>query len=593
MGLTAAGPGHRLRARRIAAAYIGISLVWIVASDYVVEGVAHLPYVPMAKGILFVVTTGALLYVLLSRWADSIETSQSELLASEERFRNVVENAPLGIFIQTGGVFRYLNPAGSRLLGAESPGQLVGHSMMERIAPAFREIVRKRIDTLNQGRPVPPMAQKWLKLDGSMVDAELLSVAFELDGKKGTLVFFTDISGRLKSEEERRALEEQVRQAQRMESIGRLAGGVAHDFNNLLTIINGYSEILTRRIPPGDWNHDPAVEIHNAGERAVGITRQLLALSRKDPVAPKVLDPNAIIRETERMIRRLLGENVTVSIVLADGVGMVLSDTGSLTQVLLNLAANARDAMPRGGAFTIETGLEQIGQDRHHRVAGAREGLFVRITARDTGCGMDEQTRQRMFDPFFTTKASGEGTGLGLSIVYGIVKGSSGWIEVETNPGTGTSISILLPALGDVRPDAAGSRGEAAPEGHETILLVEDEPAVRGLAQAVLSGAGYRVISCGNADEALAQFEQSREGVDLLLTDVVMPGRSGTELARLLADRSPGMQVVLMSGYSRENLTPSATSSHRAFLPKPFSAAALLSVVRRVLDERAAKPTGN
>lgn len=582
--VTAAGRGYDLRARRITATYVTVGLLWIFTSDYAAQAFTRLRYLPMLKGTLFVLTTGALLHVLLSRYAAYMRRSQAELVASEERFRKVVEHAPAGIFIHVDGTFRYLNHVAVEVFGANSAAELVGQPVMDRIDPRFREVVQRRIDLL-KAASVPPMEQKWLRLDGSQMDVEVSSVPFELDGEAGALVFFVNISDRLRGEEERRQLEEQVRQAQRMDSIGRLAGGVAHDFNNLLTIINGYSEILIRRTPPEDPNYDPILEIHNAGDRAVGITRQLLAFSRKEQASPKIIDPNQVIRDTERMIRRLLGENIRATVQLHTGRSLVLADAGSLTQVLLNLAANARDAMPGGGEFLLETGEEEIGEEWCKRIAAARPGRMVRITARDTGCGMDEQTQARMFEPFFTTKASGQGTGLGLSIVYGIVKSSGGWLEVQSRPGEGTAISVFLPACADAGAVGAAGLGSTAPVGREMIMLVEDEPGVRNLASTLLSSAGYRVLSCASADEALDWAQSSTERVDLLLTDVVMPGKQGTELAKLLAEKIPGIRVILMSGYSRENLTPSATSNHHAFLPKPFSTSALLSVVRKVLDE--------
>ncbi len=578
---SASAGGYDLKARRIVLIYVVAGLVWILGSDYVAEALVRVPYLPSLKGSLFVLTTAALLHVLLSRHAAFIRRSQAELVATEERFRSVVEHAPTGIFIQTHEKFRYLNPAALRLFGADVQEDLLGRPILDRVAPAFHDVVRRRIESLKTEPFAPPMAQKWIRLDGSFVDAELTSVPFDFDGVAGSMVFFTDITDRLRGEEERRALEQQVRQAQRMESVGRLAGGVAHDFNNLLTIINGYSDMLLRRTPHDNPNYEAILEVHNAGDRAVGITRQLLAFSRKEPLAPKILDPNHVIRETERMMRRLVGENVSLKLLLDPACGTVLADAGSLTQVLLNLAANARDAMHSGGEFSIETAPETVGPERSRKVADARAGDMVRITARDTGCGMDEQTRQRMFDPFFTTKPVGEGVGLGLSIVYGIVKSSLGWLEVASEPGRGSSVSIYLPACGE-RPAANSAATQSvAHGGHETILLVEDEPGVRGYAEMVLTGAGYRVIACANADQALAESSQP---IDLLLTDVIMPGASGTELARRLGDRSPNVRVILMSGYSKENLTPSATSSHRVFLPKPFSASALLAAVRRVLD---------
>ena len=416
------------------------------------------------------------------------------------------------------------------------------------------------------------------------MDVEVLAVPFEFAGEQGALVYFTDISARIRTEQEKRLLEEQFRQAQKMESVGRLAGGIAHDFNNLLTVINGYSELLLSRMPAGDRNYDAIQQVHDAGGRAIGITKQLLAFSRKDTMERSVVDPNDVILGCEQMLRRLVGEKVRLGTTLAESTGKVLSDTGWLTQVLLNLTANARDAMPDGGEVIIETAGESIGEDYCRRVAGSHPCRAVRITVRDTGFGMDEATRQRIFEPFFTTKSMGQGTGLGLSIVYGIVKSSGGWLEVTSGARDGTAVSIFLPVCEEHAASAGRLEPSIAPPGNETILLVEDEASVRDFTESVLKGAGYRVVPCTSGEDAIQQAASERQPIHLLLADVMMPGMSGTQLADVLGERLPDLRVILISGYSPDDLTPSLTSRHQAFLAKPFTAAALLQIVRQILD---------
>jgi PAS domain S-box-containing protein len=376
---------------------------------------------------------------------------------------------------------------------------------------------------------------------------------------------------------DRKIAEEQLRHAQRMEAVGRLAGGIAHDFNNLLTVILGYSTLALGRVRPGDPLVEDLREIRDAGERAAGLTRQLLAFSRKQILRPVALDVNATIRDMARMLERLIGEDVDLVIACDPDAGHVMVDPSQLEQVIANLAVNARDAMPRGGTLTIGT----------H--GAGNEGDVIRLTVRDTGCGMSRETIGHIFEPFFTTKGPGKGTGLGLATVYGIVKQSGGWVEVSSEEGAGTEFRIYLPrfANGDVLAHESSRTEAEAPRGSETILLAEDQADVRKLTGATLARLGYTVLEASNGGEALLLCEQHEGDIDLLLTDVVMPRMSGRQLAERLAALRPTMKVLYMSGYTEDSMLQHGISKEGVFfLPKPFAPVGLARAVRAVLDRR-------
>jgi two-component system cell cycle sensor histidine kinase/response regulator CckA len=385
---------------------------------------------------------------------------------------------------------------------------------------------------------------------------------------------------------ERKQLQEQLVRLQKMEAIGRLAGGLAHDFNNLLTVIGGYSDLLVSDLDAGNPLHRHAAAINNAAARATALTRQLLAFSRKQMLQLKVLDLNAVVTTMEPMLRRLIGEDIMLVVGLAPALGRVKADPGQLEQVLLNLVVNARDAMPQGGTLTIETtnvaGDELVG----HRHASVPPGSYVRLAVHDTGMGMDAATRSRLFEPFFTTKAPGQGTGLGLSTVYGIITQSEGHIEVDSEPAQGATFTIYLPRAEEAI--EAGQRDRARAEtlrGRETVLVVEDEASVRSIARTMLELHGYRVLEAGSGEEALRICERPEGPVQLLLTDVVMPGMSGPEVAQRLIRLHPEMKVLYMSGYTDDAiLRHGVTELSTAFVQKPFTADALGWKVREVLD---------
>jgi PAS domain S-box-containing protein len=385
---------------------------------------------------------------------------------------------------------------------------------------------------------------------------------------------------------ERRRLEAQLLQSQKMDAIGRLAGGVAHDFNNLLTTILGYCGVLLDQLSAEDPLRPDVEEIQNAGERAASLTQQLLAFSRKQIFEPSLLDLNAIVSEAGRMLRRLIGENIVLSTELAADLPAVRADRGQIEQVLLNLVVNARDAMPRGGALRIETAQVEAFAAPDASPAGAGARNWIRLSVSDDGIGMDVDTRRRVFEPFFTTKERGKGTGLGLATVYGIIKQSGGDIWVESEPGLGSIFHVYLPsAEAPIPAEAVPPPAEAASGGFETILLVEDEDAVRRLAARVLSSRGYEVLAASDAAEAERLWRDHSHRIRLLLTDVIMPGKSGVELARDLTRDSPALKVLFLSGYADSAIAergPLAPGPE--LLPKPCEPETLARTVRRVLD---------
>ncbi|MBP3956043.1 PAS domain S-box protein [Gemmata sp. G18] len=389
--------------------------------------------------------------------------------------------------------------------------------------------------------------------------------------------FVSDVS-------ERRRLEEQYRQAQKMEAVGQLAGGVAHDFNNLLTVINGYSDIILASLHAHDSVRPMVEEVKKAGTRAADLTRQLLAFGRQQVLQPKVLDLNDVIKGVTQMLRRLIGEDIVLVLHPDPGLLRVKADPGQLGQVLMNLAVNARDAMPIGGALTIETRNVTLGAGTAVDGAEVRSGAYVRLSVSDTGTGMTDDVRRHIFEPFYTTKEQGKGTGLGLATVYGIVKQSGGHIEVETAVGRGTTFRVYLPGTSALMP-GENPADSTAPKGAEVVLLVEDEAGVRALAQLALRKRGYTVLAAGDAEEAMTVAAQSDRPVDLLLTDVVMPGMGGRALAaRLLADQ-PWLKVLYMSGYTDDAVVRHGVESAQVnFLQKPFTPSGLARKVREILD---------
>jgi signal transduction histidine kinase len=414
-----------------------------------------------------------------------------------------------------------------------------------------------------------------------MPDDELLKMIEDIVLKLG------QFGDRARAEGALQQAEAQLRQSQKMEAVGRLAGGVAHDFNNLLTVIRGYSELLLARLEAEDPMRKDLEEVKKAADRASGLTRQLLAFSRRQFIAPKVIDLNAVIANMDGMLRRLLGEDIVeLCTELNSQVGSIRADSGQVEQVIMNLAVNARDAMPKGGRLTIETRNVTISNPTRQQPTVVKPGSYVLLAVRDTGHGMDEETQSHLFEPFFTTKEKGKGTGLGLSTVYGIVKQNGGSIVVESKPGQGATFKIYFPLVEQGVPGTAGVSDVAEPEhGRETILLVEDEPAVRGLVHETLRLHGYTVLEARHGIEALMTGAKYQGPIHLLLTDVVMPQMSGPEVAEKIQVVRPGIKVLYMSGYPDHPIfEQGGISRDTSFLSKPFAPNVLAKKVRDVLD---------
>jgi signal transduction histidine kinase len=382
---------------------------------------------------------------------------------------------------------------------------------------------------------------------------------------------------------ERRRLEEQFRQAQRMEAIGRLAGGVAHDFNNLLTVIRSRTEFLRSGLPAADPGRREADMVLEAATRAATLTRQLLVFSRGQVLQPAVLDLNTVVRDLESMLRRMVGERIALRAVLAPALGAVKADQAQVEQVIMNLVVNARDAMPEGGRLTIETANIDLDEAYCRSRVDSRPGPHVMLAVSDTGVGMDAETQAHLFEPFFTTKEPDRGTGLGLAVVYGAVKQNGAFIEVFSKPGRGTSVEVFFPRATGAAPAGGGARGFEGPlQGSETVLLVEDQEPVRLVARDILQRHGYTVLEATHGGEALAILERRAEDIALVVTDIVMPHMGGPEMIRRMAARNPRMKVLYMSGYSDETLD--YTGLGAAFVEKPFSPEIFARKVRELLD---------
>jgi two-component system cell cycle sensor histidine kinase/response regulator CckA len=507
---------------------------------------------------------------------------QEALQRSEERYRSQVESAVYGLYRSSvEGKFLDVNPSLVQMLGYDSPEELYAMHMARDlyVNPNERQ---KYIEEFSKAKRIEGIETRWRRKDGKLITVRLSGRAgLKYPGEPESFeMICEDIT-------ERRMLEEQLLHSQKMEAVGRLAGGVAHDFNNLLTVIKGYSELMLNELSEKDPMRGEVEEVRRAAERAASLTRQLLAFSRRQVLEPKVLDLNSIITNMEKLLLRLLGEDVELQVSLSPSLGMVKADPGQLEQVIMNLAVNARDAMPRGGKLTLETHNHAIDETAAREHAVVHAGQYAMMAVSDTGMGMDPETASHIFEPFFTTKETGKGTGLGLSTVYGIVKQSGGYIWVYSEPGRGTSFKIYLPIVKGGAADESGGRPTltASYRGTETILLVEDEDGVRALIREVLQRHGYRVIDTRNGTEATDACERHEGEVHMLLTDVVLAQATGTELARQLIPMRPKMKVLFISGYTEEAIIHQGVlEKGTAFLQKPFTPNVLARKVREVLD---------
>jgi PAS domain S-box-containing protein len=426
-----------------------------------------------------------------------------------------------------------------------------------------------------------------VRRDGSEFPVEISLSSIEWEGGRMAAAAVRDISERAESEREK-ALQDQLQRVRRLESVGQLAGGIAHDFNNILGVIMNYAEFVADEIGEDSRAQEDVEEIRRAAERAAALTRQLLIFSRREVAKPEVLDLAQVVDELENLLRRALGERIEMSVSLEDGLGSIEADPGQIEQVLVNLAVNARDAMPEGGRLLIEAENVDLDEEYAYMHPDTEAGRYVRIKVSDTGVGMSQDTLDRIFEPFYTTKS--EGTGLGLATVYGIVTGAGGRIDVYSEVGFGTTVKVHLPTT-SVAPAAETPAGE--PEGGrgEVVLVVEDEADVKRMAERILSKGGYSVIGATEGSKAI-ELCGGGQSIDLLLTDVIMPEMLGTELAEKMREIQPGLRVVYMSGYSHDVLAPRALTDpdRSAFIEKPFNARALLETIRDLLERPAQTP---
>ncbi|MGA9042466.1 MAG: PAS domain S-box protein [Terriglobales bacterium] len=506
---------------------------------------------------------------------------EDQLRTAQQEYRDIVDNAVVGIFQSTPeGRYLTVNPAMAAMLGYDSPRHLIATitdiPRQIYVDPNLREELKNLLR--EQGVAKNFECQAYRK-DGSKM---WLSAHVRAIFKDGEVVRYEGMNEDIT---QRKLLEAQLLQAQKMEAVGQLAGGVAHDFNNALSVITGYSDILQINLPPGDAAHKHAEEIAKAGRRAAALTRQLLAFSRKQVIQPVVLDLNAATSELEKMLRRLIGEHIEITFKRSPALGLVKMDPGQVEQVLMNLAVNARDAMPQGGKLCIETANVELDETYARQNLFVTPGPHVMLSVSDTGCGIDKETQLHIFEPFFTTKEPGKGTGLGLSTVYGIAKQNAGYIMVYSEVGKGTTFRLYLPRLAgaaEVVPQLHAP--ETVPCGTETVLIVEDEEPLRILARTCLESNHYSVLDAPDGAAALELVKKHPGRIHLLLTDVVMPGINGRELANRLTALQPEIKVLYMSGYTNDLIDQQGIlDQDTALIEKPFTLRSLLAKVYQVL----------
>jgi PAS domain S-box-containing protein len=522
---------------------------------------------------------------------DGGRESVAEIQGPAADFQALIENAAdiVGV-IGTDGLILYESPSVERILGFR-PEQMVGRPALNFVHPDDRERCAKILTAATEKTGTPRSIEyrcrhvdgSWRHLEATVQHRPRRAVG------GGVVINARDVTGRREAEEELRETEEKLRESRKMEAVGRLAGGIAHDFNNLLTAIKGNTELVLMDMPDGNPGRNDLEEVLKAANRAALLTSQLLAFSRKQVLEPAILDLNAVVRSAGGMLRRLLGEDTILITALDTSLGRIEADRSQVEQILVNLAANARDAMPAGGRLVIETANADLDEEFVQSHPTAHPGRYVMISVSDTGTGMTQDVQQQIFEPFFTTKETGKGTGLGLSTVYGIVKQSGGYVWSDSEVGTGSTFRVYLPrvddALATTDSETGGTGAEAADETvGETVLLVEDEPGVRAIARKTLLRKGYEILEAASGEEAIELSRNHPGPIQLLLTDVIMPGINGRELADLIMTERSEVRTLFMSGYTADAISRyGALEDGIAFLQKPFVPAELLRKVHSVL----------
>jgi two-component system cell cycle sensor histidine kinase/response regulator CckA len=518
----------------------------------------------------------------VAEWSSSLPEGARAQLAA------IVESSDDAILSKTlGGVIASWNAAAERMYGY-SADEAIGQRVTMLLPPDRLHEVDKILEGLRKGEHIRNFETVRMRKDGRLVDVSLTISPLRDDRGQivGASTIARDITDLRRAAEERTRLEAELRQSQKLEALGRLAGGMAHDFNNLLTVISGFSRLLHNSLDEADPLASYVGEIETAAERGAALVQQILAFSRRQLLKPELLDLNRLIAETEPMIRRLVGENVELVTSLSSPLRSVRADPGQITQVILNLAANSRDAMPEGGTLRVETANVDV-SNHPGESAPVLPGRFVLLSITDTGVGMDEPTKNQAFEPFFTTKPLGAGTGLGLSTVHGIVEQSGGGMELETAPDRGTTVRIFLPQVATAQEHLPAREIEHT---RGTILLAEDDPSVRSLVRLVLGEAGFRVLEAESGKEALELATSYEGALDLLMTDLIMPGMNGIELAEQLVHERIGVAVLYVTGYADEELAARGQLEELdTVLRKPFAPDALVAKVEHLLSERRAR----
>jgi len=587
---------HGSSANRIAwwigGTYLVLGALWILLSDRALETLVRDPetliQVGMLKGWAFVLVSAVCMAALVRRHVRQVERAEEAQATALRTYERLVESSPLAIIVlDEEGIVESWNPAAERLLGW-SASEVVGRPYPA-VPDDQQESFRAMRNTVQGGQPVVHMRVERMTKSGTRLHVltSACDIARRRAGKRASVAFLVDVT-------EKEAIEEQLRQSQKLEAVGRLAGGVAHDFNNLLTIVNSYSALLADDSSLSADARQSANQIADAGRRAASLTKQLLAFSRRQALRVEELDLNDVVRSAVALLERLVGDTIVIATELAPSTLMVRADRHELEQAVMQLVVNAREAMPQGGTVHLETSLAR------HDGAGSRQGAdrvasCARLVIRDTGAGMDAATKARVFEPFFTTKGRARAAGLGLASVYGSVTQSGGTIDVESSVGSGTTFILNFPLVAAPRVEGWGERATAGaardPEDDTrtgaTILVAEDDDSIRGLAARVLRRAGYTVIVASDGEDLLKQLDQTAAETrpELLLTDVVMPKMDGRRLAERVRARYPKITVVYMSGYSAdETLRSEALEAGGGYLPKPFTPSGLLEAVGGALN---------
>ena len=519
-------------------------------------------------------------FLAVQRDVTARKATEAALRESEARYRALAEAAHDSIFIiNVDGRIEYANAVSLERFGL--PADAIGR----RVHDVFpREAAEKMWEELSSVFSTGERHYYEDRFDGPTGDLWLGAWLVPLSRAAGEA---PAVMGVARDITDRKRLEREFVQAQKMEAVGRLAGGVAHDFNNLLTAILGYADLVLQAVGGNSELASDLHEIRNAGERASRLTRQLLTFSRKQTFSPKMINLNAVVGELQKMLNRVIGEDIVLDVAMEPRLGQTMAESGQIEQVIVNLVVNARDAMPRGGTIRIQTANADLTAEFCRRHDGATPGRYVAVTVEDSGCGMTPDVLAHVFEPFYTTKPAGRGTGLGLSTVYGVVKQSGGYIAIDSAVGSGTTVTVYLPlAEGALQPSVASEVTPAQPSlGTETILLVEDEPGLRRLMQRTLEQHGYTVLNANSVDHAITLAQRHAGAINLLLSDVIMPGMNGADLAQRIVKLRPSIKVLYISGYnSRAIEGTTAVSPNARFLPKPFAPQALVTKVRECLD---------